>query len=82
MIERHYKTAEVAELLSVHTETVLRLAQRGEIRSVRIGNDRRYPESAIREFLERNTEEVRPKVASIAARRETRSSPSPSRRSA
>lgn len=73
MIERHYKTAEVAELLSVHTETVLRLAQRGEIRSVRIGHDRRYPESAIRDFLERNTEGERPVVAAIDSRREDRS---------
>jgi excisionase family DNA binding protein len=78
LIERHYKTAEVAELLSVHTETVLRLAQRGEIRSVRIGHDRRYPESAIREFLDRHTEGA--VVASIASRRETR--PSRERRSA
>lgn len=72
MIERHYKTAEVAELLSVHTETVLRLAQRGELLSVRIGNDRRYPESAIRDFLDRHTEGS--VVASIVSRRETRSS--------
>jgi excisionase family DNA binding protein len=53
-IEKHYKTREVAELLSVHEETVLRLAQRGELRSVRIGSERRYPESAIADFLERN----------------------------
>lgn len=56
MIEQHYTTREVAALLSVHTETVLRYAQRGELRSVRIGRDRRFPESAVREFLERRTE--------------------------
>lgn len=56
MIEQHYTTREIAELLSVHTETVLRYAQRGELRSVRIGRDRRFAESAVREFLERRTE--------------------------
>ena len=56
MIEQHYSTREVAGLLRVHTETVLRYAQRGELRSVRIGRDRRFPESAVRDFLERRTE--------------------------
>ena len=56
MIEQHYKTKEVAALLGVHEETVLRLAQRRELRSVRIGSERRYPESAIRDFLDRHTE--------------------------
>jgi excisionase family DNA binding protein len=73
-IERHYKTSEVAELLSVHKETVLRLAQRGEIRSVRVGHDRRFPESAIGEFLDRNSEGARPVVASIETWSETSSS--------
>ncbi len=59
MIEQHLRTRDVAALLSVHEETVLRYAQRGEIRSVRIGRDRRYPESAVREFLERHTEGAR-----------------------
>lgn len=52
MIERHYTTAELAGLLSVHPETIRRAAARGELRSVRIGNERRYPESAVREWLE------------------------------
>ena len=56
VIERHYKTAELAELLSVHEETVLRLARRGELRSVRVGSERRFPESAIRDYLERTSE--------------------------
>jgi excisionase family DNA binding protein len=56
MIEKHYKTSEVAELLAISTDTVLRYAQRGELRSVRIGNDRRYSESAIREMLERRAD--------------------------
>lgn len=56
MIEQHYSTREVANLLRVHTETVLRMAQRGDLRSVRIGRDRRYPESSIRDYLERNAD--------------------------
>jgi predicted site-specific integrase-resolvase len=35
---------------------VLRLARRGELRSVRVGSERRFPESAIRDYLERNSE--------------------------
>lgn len=55
-IERHYTTAEVADLLSVHPETIRRAAARGELRSVRIGRDRRYPESAVLEWLQLRTE--------------------------
>ena len=51
-IERHYTTAELAKLLSVHPETIRRAAVRGELRSVRIGRDRRYPESAVLEWLQ------------------------------
>jgi excisionase family DNA binding protein len=51
-IERHYTTAELAALLSVHPETIRRAAARGELRSVRIGRDRRYPESAVLEWLQ------------------------------
>lgn len=74
MIEQHYKGAKVAELLDIHPETLLRLAQRGEIRSVRVGNDRRYPESAIQEYLDSRTEGQRRQVASLDAQRETRAS--------
>jgi excisionase family DNA binding protein len=58
IVERHYKTREVAELLSVHEETVLRLAQCGSLHSVRIGSERRYPESAIVDFLKRNADDA------------------------
>ena len=51
-VERHYTTAELATLLSVHPETIRRAAARGELRSVRIGRDRRYPESAVLEWLQ------------------------------
>lgn len=50
-IERHYTTRELAELLSVHPETVRREAARGRLRSVRVGAERRYPQSAVEEWL-------------------------------
>ena len=68
ILEKHYKTREVAELLSVHEETVLRLAQCGSLCSVRVGSERRYPESAIVSFLERNTDETARKLR-VAGRR-------------
>jgi excisionase family DNA binding protein len=55
VIERHYTTAEVAALLSVNPETVRRLASRQELRFVRVGAELRFAESAIREYLERQT---------------------------
>jgi len=56
VIERHYKTREVAELLGLHPETIRRAAQRGQLDSVRIGLDRIYPESSIQCWLEANRE--------------------------
>ena len=51
VIERHYTTAELAELLAVHPETIRRAAASGRLRSVRVGRDRRYPENAVNEWL-------------------------------
>jgi excisionase family DNA binding protein len=51
VIERHYTTAALAEHLAVHPETIRRAAARGELRSFRIGRDRRYSESAVEEWL-------------------------------
>jgi excisionase family DNA binding protein len=50
-IERHYTTRELAELLSVHPETIRREAARGRLRSIRVAAERRYPESAVKEYL-------------------------------
>jgi excisionase family DNA binding protein len=55
VIERHYTTAQVATLLAVNPETVRRLAARGDLRFVRIGAELRFPESAISEYLDRQT---------------------------
>ncbi|CAN5115911.1 MAG: helix-turn-helix domain-containing protein [Actinobacteria bacterium] len=56
MIERHYKTRELAELLGLHPDTIRRAAQRGQLESVRIGLDRIYAESAVQCWLEGNRE--------------------------
>jgi excisionase family DNA binding protein len=58
----------VAELLSVHEETVLRLAQCGTLRSVRVGSERRYPESGIMEFLERNADDTSRRLQAVRRR--------------
>lgn len=52
MIEKHYTTAEVAEPLKVHPETIRERARSGELRSIRLKVERRFPESAVREWLE------------------------------
>ena len=56
MIELHYTTRQLAELLHVHPETVRRAAARRELRSVRVGPERRYLESAVREWLTSRSE--------------------------
>lgn len=55
MIEPHYTTAQVAGLLAVNPETVRRLAARSELRFVRIGSELRFPESAVQEYLDKQT---------------------------
>lgn len=52
-IEQHYSPKTLAELLDCSTETLRRASIEGELRSVRIGVDRRYPESAVNEWLRR-----------------------------
>ena len=68
MIERHYKTRELAERLGVHPDTIRRAAQRGELESIRIGLDRIYSESAIERYLAAN---IDPAVTALRKRRQT-----------
>jgi excisionase family DNA binding protein len=55
MIDPHYTTAQVAALLAVNPETVRRLASRGELVFVRVGSELRFPEGAVRDYLDRHT---------------------------
>ena len=55
-IEKHYSGMEVAERLGIDYETVLHKAQNREIESVRVGRLRRFRESAIQDYLQRQTE--------------------------
>ena len=71
MIERHYKTRELAERLGLHPDTIRRAAQRGELESIRIGLDRIYSESAVERFLAANLD---PAVAALARQPQTRPS--------
>ena len=72
MIERHYKGSELADLLSIHPETLRRHAAAGEIETVRVGKDRLYPESAVQAWLDRSREHSQ--VVSLVQRRQTRTS--------
>ena len=69
MIERHYKTRELAKILGIHPDTIRRAAQRGELESIRIGLDRIYAESAINRWLGANLD---PAVTALTGRRQTR----------
>lgn len=62
MIEQSYSTQEVAKLFGCDEDTVLRYAQRGELESWRLGNQRKYTESAVREFMESRQEGTRSRV--------------------
>jgi excisionase family DNA binding protein len=64
MIERSYSTREVADLFGCNMETVLRLAQKGELKSWRLGRDRRYLESEVRRFMEQR-EDGRARVVEL-----------------
>lgn len=61
MIEKHYTTAQLCELLNLHEETVRKYARTGELPSLRIGNDRRYSESGVRAFLKAREDSQSPR---------------------
>lgn len=52
VIEPHYTGRTLAKLLAVHPETIRRAAASGKLRSIRVGRERRYAESAVEEWLE------------------------------
>jgi excisionase family DNA binding protein len=52
VIEQHFTPKELAGLLKCHEETVRRMCDRGDLKSVRWGSTRRIPESAVHEYLE------------------------------
>jgi len=52
LIEKHFTTRELAEFLHVHPETIRKRARTGELRSIRLKLERRFPESAVKEWLE------------------------------
>lgn len=56
MIELHYSSRELAELLSVNAETIRRAAASGALKSVRVGRVRRYAKSAVAEWLSATAE--------------------------
>lgn len=51
MIEPYYTVQQVAELVRVHPETIRREAARKVLRSIRIGRELRFAESAVTEWL-------------------------------
>ena len=51
VIEPHYTGKALAKLLAVNPETIRRAAASGRLRSVRVGSERRYPESAVADWL-------------------------------
>jgi excisionase family DNA binding protein len=51
VIEPHYTGRQLAALLAVNPETIRRAAATGRLRSVRVGSERRYPESAVKDWL-------------------------------
>jgi excisionase family DNA binding protein len=56
MVERHYTSAELADLFALNVETIRREAARGNLRFIRIGKDLRFAESAVREWCESKRE--------------------------
>lgn len=61
MPEQLLKVQEVMGLLNISRPIAYRLIKDGSLRSVKIGNARRIPESAIAEFIDAHTEGVAPK---------------------
>lgn len=61
MAEQLYKVQQVMGLLNISRPVAYRLIKDGSLRSVKIGNARRIPETAIAEFIDAHTEGGAPK---------------------
>ncbi len=53
--ETFFTTKELAGRLQMNVQVITRKVQRGEIRAYKLGKDWRIPESAIVEWLEKNS---------------------------
>jgi excisionase family DNA binding protein len=65
---RYFTGKELAELFRVHPETIRRAAASGELKSIRVGAERRYPESAVEEWVTGERPQLRGRVVSLDRR--------------
>lgn len=79
VIERHYRTRELCDLLAVSDDTITRLVQRGELDAVYVGSERRFSESAVKLYLQRHKVPAR-SVPAAGGRRDSQSPPMRDRR--
>lgn len=70
-VEQHLTTKQLAELMACSQDTVLRLAQRGDLDSVFWGRERRYPESAVTRYLQRSARKAATPTANVIELRRT-----------
>lgn len=69
MIEQHFTLQQAADLLACHPETLRRAAAAGKLVTIRIGRDRRIPESALRAWIDGGGSTNAGQVVSIDRRR-------------
>ena len=56
ILDEIYTVGEVAEMLKVSTATVRKLVKDGDLRILKVGSRWRIPESSIRKFVQRGTD--------------------------
>ena len=61
MIEKFLTTEQVANILQIHTLTVLRFLKSGKLKGIKLGRVYRIKESEVKEFLEERTIDNSPK---------------------
>lgn len=72
--DRYFTGKTLAELFQVHPETIRRAAASGALRSVRVGAERRYPESAVEEWISGERPQLRGRFGSLDRTRGVRMS--------